>query len=173
VGEPAKCVFRVYRDTRFSKDKTPYKTHIAAWFRLAAAEKYNGAGYYFSVSPEEIEVAGGVYAPEPAALLAVRQYIAQDAEAFRVTFAAPKTKKLLGELQGASVTRAPKGFDPQHPAMDLIRRKQYCFFSMLDPALATTPKLVGEIVKRFEAMAPFVDYLNRPLVERGKKLPLC
>ncbi|HVW84134.1 MAG TPA: DUF2461 domain-containing protein, partial [Bryobacteraceae bacterium] len=65
VGEPAKCIFRIYRDTRFSKDKTPYKTHIAASFWRNGMEKNRGAGYYFSVSPEEIEIAGGLYMPEP------------------------------------------------------------------------------------------------------------
>lgn len=69
VGEPAKCVFRIYRDTRFSKNKTPYKTHIAASFHHARAGKTSAAGYYFSVSPEEIELGGGLYMPEPAALL--------------------------------------------------------------------------------------------------------
>jgi uncharacterized protein (TIGR02453 family) len=169
VGEPAKCIFRIYRDTRFSKDKTPYKTHIAASFWRNGMEKNRGAGYYFSVSPEEIEIAGGLYMPEPEVLLAVRQRIAGQHEAFRATFGAPRLKRLLGELQGESVTRAPKGFDPEHPAIDLLKRKQYCFFMMLDPTLAGTRKLFGEIVKRFEAMAPFISYLNHPLLGSGKK----
>ncbi len=75
VGEPSKCVFRIYRDTRFSKDKTPYKNHVAATFWRNGMEKNRGAGFYFSVSPTEIEVAGGLYSPEPDALLAVRERI--------------------------------------------------------------------------------------------------
>jgi uncharacterized protein (TIGR02453 family) len=172
VGEPAKCVFRIYRDTRFAKDKTPYKTHIAASFGRNGLGKNCGAMYYFSISPEEIAIAGGVYHPAPDVLLAVRQHIARHHEAFRATFESRRLKKLLGELQGESAARAPKGFDPEHPAIDLVKRKMYCFFIMLDPAIATTPKLFREIVKCFEAMAPFVEFLNRPLLAQGKKAVL-
>ncbi len=91
---------------------------------------------------------------------------------FEATFRPAKLKKLLGELQGQTSQRAPKGFDPEHPAIELLKRKQYCFFMMLDPALATTPKLFGEVVKRFEAMTPFVEYLNGPL-RRKKSATLC
>jgi uncharacterized protein (TIGR02453 family) len=158
VGEPAKCVFRIYRDTRFSKNKTPYKTNIAASFRYSRAG--NGAGFYFSVSPEEIELGGGIYMPEPATLLAVRQKVAGHHRAFRATFESPKVKKLMGELYGETAARAPKGFDPEHPAIELIKRKQFCLFATLDASLATTSKLAPEIVKRFEAITPFIDFLN-------------
>jgi uncharacterized protein (TIGR02453 family) len=120
-----------------------------------------------------VEIAGGVYQPEPDVLLAVRQQIARHLETFRAIFESPKLKKLLGDLQGESVARAPKGFDSEHPAIDLLKRKMYCFFVTLDPALATTPKLFGEIVKRFEAMAPFLEFLNRPLPTQAKKTLLC
>jgi uncharacterized protein (TIGR02453 family) len=173
VGEPAKCVFRIYRDTRFAKDKTPYKTHVAAWFRRNGLEKNRGAGYYFSISPEEVEIAGGIYHPEPDVLLTVRQHIARHHAAFQATFRSPKFKKLLGDLRGESAARAPKGFDPDHPAIDLLKRKMYCFYISLDPALATSPKLFGEIVKRFEVMAPFMEFLNRPLLVGKSRDSLC
>jgi len=162
VGEPAKCVFRVYRDTRFSKDKTPYKTHIAASFWRANAGKGTGAGYYFSVSPEEIEVGGGMYRPEPPALLAVRKRIADNHKEFRKTFETAALRKILGELWGESASRPPKGFDCDHAAMDLLKRKQFCLFATLDPSIATTSKLQKELVKRFEAMTPFIEFLNGP-----------
>jgi uncharacterized protein (TIGR02453 family) len=168
VGEPARCVFRIYRDTRFSKDKTPYKTHIAAWFRRNGFEKNQGAGFYFSVSPEEIEIAGGLYAPDPPALLAVRQYISDNHEEFRESFASRRLRNLMGDIEGESVTRVPKGFDANHPAIDLLKRKQYVFFGSLDPALAATSGLFGEIVKRFEAMTPFVKLLNHALRVENK-----
>jgi len=163
VGEPAKCVFRIYRDTRFSKDKTPYKTHIAASFSHNGLEK-RGAGYYLGISPESVDIGGGLYAPEPDVLLAIRTRIAEDPAAFRKTFDTPKTKKLLGEPQGESAARAPKGFACDHPAIDLIRRKQHVFFEHLDPTLATTPKLLGEVVKRFEAMTPLILFLDSALL---------
>ena len=103
VGEPAKCVYRIYRDTRFSKDKTPYKTYASALFLRNGFSKYaGGAAYYFAVSPEDIEVAGGVYTPDRDVLLAVRQHIADNHKQFRATFGRDKVKKLLGELQGES-----------------------------------------------------------------------
>jgi uncharacterized protein (TIGR02453 family) len=171
VGEPAKCVYRIYRDTRFSKDKTPYKTYASALFLRNGFSKYaGGAAYYFAVSPENIEVAGGLYTPDRDVLLAVRQYIADHHKQFLTTFDRTRVKKLLGELQGESLTRVPKGFDPDHPAADLIRRKQYLLDTQLDPKLATTPKLLGELVTRIGAMTPFVEFLNRPLVLRQTKM---
>jgi uncharacterized protein (TIGR02453 family) len=170
VGEPAKCVYRIYRDTRFSKDKTPYKTYASALFLRNGFNKYAGcAAYYFAVSPENIEVAGGLYTPDRDVLLAVRQYIADNHKQFRSTFGGAKVKKLLGELQGESLSRVPKGFDPDHPAADLIRRKQYLLDTQLDRKLVTTPKLLGELVTRIEAMTPFVEFLNQPLIARQTK----
>jgi len=171
VGEPAKCVYRIYRDTRFSKDKTPYKTYASALLLRNGFDKYAGcAAYYFAVSPENIEVAGGVYTPDRDVLLAVRQYIAENHKQFRATFGSPKVKKLLGELQGDSLSRVPKGFDPEHPAAELFKRKHYLLDTQLDPKLATTPKLLSELVTRIEAMTPFVEFLNRPIIARQSKL---
>jgi uncharacterized protein (TIGR02453 family) len=170
VGEPAKCVYRIYRDTRFSKDKTPYKTYASALLLRRNFDKYAGsAAIYFAVSPENIEVAGGVYTPDRDVLLAVRQHIAENHKEFRATFESPKIRKLFGELWGESVTRVPKGFDAEHPAAGLIRRKQFLLDARVDPKLAVTPKLLGEIVTRIEAMMPFVEFLNQPLVKRHAK----
>jgi uncharacterized protein (TIGR02453 family) len=165
VGEPAKCVFRIYRDTRFSKDKTPYKTHIAASFSHNGLEK-RGAGYYLGISPESVDIGGGLYAPEPDVLLAVRRQIAENPAAYRKTVNSPATKKLLGELTGESAARPPKGFPGEHPAIEEIKRKQHVFFVHLEPAIATTPKLLGEVVKRFEAMTPLVQFLDRALLDK-------
>ncbi len=167
VGEPAKCVFRIYRDTRFSKDKTPYKTHVAASFFRGSLVKHGG-GYYLGISPEGVDVGGGMYAPEPNELLAVRRMIADDFDRFRKTFEPAKIRKLTGEIQGEATTRAPKGFDPQHPAIDHLKRKQHYFMVRLKPELATTPKLLKEVVKRFEAMTPLVELLDRtPAVSKS------
>jgi uncharacterized protein (TIGR02453 family) len=171
VGEPKKCVYRIYRDTRFSKDKMPYKTYASALFLRNGFSKYSGgAACYFAVSPENIEVAGGIYMPDRDVLLAVRRHIADNHKQFRATFGTQRVKKLLGELQGESLSRVPKGFDPDHPAADLIRRKQYLLDTQLDPKLATTPRLLGEIVARIEAMTPFVQFLNGPPVARQLRM---
>jgi uncharacterized protein (TIGR02453 family) len=170
VGDPAKCVYRIYRDTRFSKDKTPYKTYASALFLRNGFDKYTGgAAYYFAVSPDNIEVAGGVYTPDRDVLLEVRRHIADNHKQFRTILNAPRVKKLLGELQGEALSRVPKGFDPEHPAADLVRRKSFLLDVRLDPKIATTPGLFKELAVRLEAMTPFVEFLNKPLVGRRAK----
>jgi len=169
VGDPAKCVYRIYRDTRFSKNKTPYKTYTAALMWRNGTGKDDCASYYFGVSPEGIDVGGGVYSPQPDALRAVRQHIADDPDGFRATFATKKIKKLFGDLSGETLTRVPKGFDPEHPEAELLKRKQYILWAKLEPAFATTPKLFTELATRIEAMTPFVEYLNRPLIAQLAK----
>jgi uncharacterized protein (TIGR02453 family) len=171
VADPAKAIYRIYRDTRFSKDKTPYKTHIAAIFPRRGLMKHGGAGLYFSVSADEIEVAGGVYMPGPDELLAIRTHLAEHHEGFRQIVKSRKLRALMGDLHGEQLSRVPKGFPAEHPAADLLRYKQWLFYVMLEPALATTPKLFGEIRKRFEVMMPFIDCLNAPLVRAAKKRP--
>jgi uncharacterized protein (TIGR02453 family) len=170
LTEPKKAVYRIYRDTRFSKDKTPYKTHIAANFFRRGSEKHAAAGYYCSVSPEQIEIAAGVYMPGPAELLAIRKHLSANLAEFERLLAAKGLEKLVGPLQGDSLTRPPKGFSAEDPAIDWIRRKQWYFYdTRLDPALAVTPKLAGEIVRRFATMAPVVDYFNRALAGKRRK----
>src|SRR5580658_5121293 len=119
VGEPAKCVYRVYRDTRFSKNKTPYKTSTEALFWHNRLDKNSGGGFYVTISPEQVAVGGGLYMAEPAALLAVRQQIAAQASAFRATFESKTVRRLMGELQGEQTKRIPKGFPSDHPAAEL------------------------------------------------------
>jgi uncharacterized protein (TIGR02453 family) len=169
VTEPEKAIYRIYRDTRFSKDKTPYKTHIAASFARRGAQKHTTAGYYFSVSPQEVEVGGGIYMPLPDTLRAVRHHLAEHHEEFRRIASNRASRKLLGGVQGEQLSRVPKGFDAEHPAADLLRYKQYLLFTVLEPALATTPGLYGELIKRFRAMTPFLEFLNAPLVAAKKK----
>jgi uncharacterized protein (TIGR02453 family) len=166
VSDPGKAIYRIYRDTRFSKNKTPYKTHIAAVFPRRDLEKHGGAGYYFSVSPEEIEVGGGVYMPAPENLRAIRDYLAGHHEEFQRITTASAVRRLVGEVYGDRLSRVPKGFAPDHPAADLLRMKQFLLFKTLDPKLAVTPKLYRELVIRFEAMTPFIEFLNRPFVKR-------
>ena len=171
VREPERAVYRVYRDTRFSHDKTPYKTHIAAVFNRRGLAKHAGAGLYFSVSPKEIEIAGGVYMPGPEELRAIRLHLLDRHTEFNKIVNRRGLQSLMGELKGDSLSRVPKGFPAEHPAADLVRRKQWLLWTMLDPGLATTPELVREIVKRFRAMTPFNDFLNAPLVRARRPLP--
>ena len=169
VTDPNKALFRIYRDIRFSADKTPYKTHAAASFWRRGADHTGAGGFYFSVSHDQIEIAGGIYHPSPETMLLVRSHIVENYPELRRILANKKARKLVGELQGDELTRAPKGFDPQHPALDLIKKKDWILDIALDPSVATTPKLYSEILDRFRAMAPLIEFLNRPLV--GRKPP--
>ena len=164
VNDPNKAIYRIYRDTRFSNNKTPYKTQIAAVFPRRDLGKNGGAGFFFSVSPEEIWVGGGVYMPSPEHLRAIRDYLARRHAEFRRITAARVVRRYFGELHGESLTRVPKGFPCDHPAADLLRRKQFLLFDTLEGKMAITPKLYPELVGRFRAIAPFLEFLNRPLV---------
>lgn len=165
VTDADRAIYRIYRDTRFSPDKTPYKTHIAASFGRRGLSKLGGAGLYFAVSHKSLDVGGGIYMPAPEVLLAVRTHIASHHQDLRRMAAAPTVKRLFGALQGEQLSRVPKGFCAEDPAADLLRFKQFLLFASLDAAIITTPKLFTEIEKRFRALAPFVEFLNAPLVE--------
>jgi uncharacterized protein (TIGR02453 family) len=165
--DPSKSVMRVYRDTRFSKDKTPYKTWVAASLRRTGLDK-EGGGFYFHIGEEGLLIAGGVYAPMPDELRAIREHLAANHESWHKLVSAKKFRSLVGELQGQALTRPPKGFDAEHPAANLIRRKQFFFSVTLSQDLVTTPAVHSELVKRFKAMAPAVEFLNTPLLGLAK-----
>jgi uncharacterized protein (TIGR02453 family) len=158
--EPKKAIPRVNRDTRFSKDKSPYKTQIAAILPCGGREKHEAAGFYVEVSGEGVLVIGGTYMPAPPQLSALRRKIAADHAAFRKLLTAGSLKRLMGSLQGECLQRVPKDFPADHPAGDLLRFKQFYFQADLLASLATEAKLLAEVVKRFKVMTPFVKYLD-------------
>jgi uncharacterized protein (TIGR02453 family) len=166
VTEPKSAIFRIYRDTRFSADKTPYKTHVAASFSRRGSEKLGTGGFYFSISQDVIEVAAGLWHPDRDVTLIVRNHIGGTHQELRRILSNKKARKLAGELKGDALTRAPKGFDPAHPAAEFLKMKDWVLDVTLDSSLATTPELQPAIVERFRAMAPLLGYLNRPLVAR-------
>jgi uncharacterized protein (TIGR02453 family) len=161
ITDPKKAVYRIYRDTRFSADKTPYKTHIAAIFPHHGLEKHSSAGFYFHLTATSVGIAAGSYMPGPDELRAVRRWLAENHAAFRTASRQPQ--KLLGKLDGNAVVRMPKGFAAGHPAEDLIRMKQWLYWVELDAKIATTPRLLPELMKRFRAAAPVIAMLNAPL----------
>jgi uncharacterized protein (TIGR02453 family) len=170
VTEPSRAVYRFYRDTRFSPDKTPYKDHIAASFPHRALAGKGAAGYYFAVSHKEFAVGGGVYMTLPETLLAIRQHLAANHAEFRRIIQSRTLRRLFGKMQGEQLSRVPKGFCSDHPAADLLRYKQFLFYIELPAGIATTPAVHREILKRFRAMAPFLDFLNDALPRERRKL---
>ena len=168
VTDPERAIYRFYRDTRFSKDKTPYKDHIAATFPRRGLSRHEGASFYCAVSNKEVAIGGGVYMPTPETLSVMRRHIAEHHQEFRRLAGARVLRRLLGDMQGEQLTRVPKGFCATHPAADLLRFKQFLFYVELPPELALAPPLYNEILSRFRALAPFVDFLNEPLSAQRK-----
>jgi uncharacterized protein (TIGR02453 family) len=172
VTDPDKSIYRIYRDTRFSKDKKPYKEHLAAYFPRQGMGRDSAAGYYLAVSHKSLAVAGGVYMPMPDVLRTLRNHIAERPAEFRRLVESKTLRKLFGEIHGDQLSRVPKGFAADHPAADLLRYKQYEFYVELPPELVTSPELFGEVRKRFQALTPLVNFMNAPLVAARPKTRL-
>jgi uncharacterized protein (TIGR02453 family) len=160
--DPDKAIYRIYRDTRFSKDKTPYKTHIAASFHRRGTGPHRFGGYYFEVSNKQVGMGGGIYMPEPDVLLGIRQHIAEHHAELRKILAARPVRQLLGDVQGEQLSRVPKGFCATDPAADLLRFKSFFLYTEMPVDVATTPELFTELVKRFRVIKPFLDFLTAP-----------
>ena len=169
VKPARKAALRIYRDIRFSKDKRPYKTHVAAWWSTTTMVRTSGGGFYAHVGADEVVIAAGVYMPQPEQLLAIRRYLMTHHAELRAMLADRKLRALLPEFDSNPLTRMPKGFAADEPAAELLLCRQWALSTRLPADLATTPKLLGEIVRRFRAAAPMVELLNTPL--RSSKPP--
>lgn len=168
--DPTRCIFRIYRDVRFSQDKSPYKTNIAAFFDPADMQKRAAAGLYVHFAPEDCFIGGGIYhAPSPE-LLAIRTAIAKSPQKIRKIIDAPEFKKTIGGFQGDQLSRVPRGFPQDHPAADLLRFKNYVVLVKLKPELVESSKIVPETVRYFKVMMPLVRYLNGCLKQMPRKL---
>ncbi|MDE3162594.1 MAG: DUF2461 domain-containing protein [Acidobacteriota bacterium] len=163
VRPAEKSLFRIYRDTRFSADKTPYKTHVAAWWTHTGLDKTSGAGYYFHVSAKEVIIAAGAYMPEKDQLAAIRHWLLDHHQAFRKLLQNSKVRSTFDEFEGNALTRPPKGFPSDHPALDLIRCRQWGLAAALPATAALKPDLAATVIRHFRIAAPVVDALNTPL----------
>jgi len=170
VRPAQKTMMRIYRDTRFSADKTPYKTHVSAWWTRAGLEKTSGGGYYFHFSLTEVVIAAGIYMPAREQLLAIRMQLLEQHDEFRRLLNGKKLRKVMDlDLDRAALTRPPKGFCADHPGIDLIKQQQWGLLARLPAETALNAKLANEIVERFRLAAPVVDFLNRPFVQEVEK----
>lgn len=163
VRPAEKSLFRIYRDTRFSTDKRPYKTHVAAWWSHQGLEKTSGAGYYFHVSAKEVVIAAGAYMPEKDQLAAIRHWLLENHQAFRKLLQAAPVRKAFKEFEGNALTRPPKGFPAEHPAMDLVRCRQWGLSATLPADLSLEPKFADTVIRHLKLAAPVVDALNTPI----------
>jgi uncharacterized protein (TIGR02453 family) len=158
-----KSLFRIYRDTRFSSDKRPYKTHVAAWWSHQGLDKTSGAGYYFHVSAKEVIVAAGAYMPEKDQLAAIRHWLLENHAQFRKVLQTAAIRKTFTEFEGNALTRPPKGFPTDHPALDLIQCRQWGLSVTLPANTALQPDFAATIIRHFKLAAPVVDALNTPI----------
>ncbi len=163
VRPAEKCLFRIYRDTRFSNDKRPYKSHVAAWWSHQGLEKTSGAGYYFHVSGSEVIIAAGAYMPEKDQLAQIRHWLLDHHSEFRGLLKKPAVKRTFTEFEGNALTRPPKGFPAEHPGMDLVRCRQWGLSATLPADSALKKDFGATIIRHFRIAAPVVDALNTPI----------
>ncbi len=163
VRPAEKSLFRIYRDTRFSNDKRPYKTHVAAWWSHQGLEKTSGAGYYFHVGAKELVIAAGAYMPEKDQLAAIRHWLLDHHAEFSKLLKKPAVRKMYDEFEGNALTRSPKGFPAEHPGMDLIRCRQWGLAATLPAKAALKKDVAATVIRYFKIASPVVDALNTPI----------
>ncbi len=161
---PKRSMFRIYRDTRFSKDKTPYKIHMAAHFVLRGKPKgFEGSGYYLHIAPGEVFIGGGIYLPDNDQLKKIRASIAEHGKEFLAVITAPQFKRTFGTLNGQSLTRPPKGFPPDHPMMPWLKMKQFFAGIELPEEICHKKDFARRAAAYCKTLAPLVDHMNRAM----------
>lgn len=157
-----KSLFRIYRDTRFSSDKTPYKTHWSGSFKRAT--KYRRGGYYFHIEQGNSFIAGGFWGPVPADLRRIRDDIAFDPVPLRKILKSRSFVSMFGALEGEQLKKAPQGYDANHEAIDLLRHKQFLLRRRFSDQEVLDRNFLKEANLTFKAMRPFFDYMSEVLV---------
>ncbi|WP_291141582.1 DUF2461 domain-containing protein [Flavobacterium sp. UBA7680] len=156
-----KCLHRIYRDTRFSKEKTPYKTNWSGSFRRAT--KYRRGGYYFHLESGNSFIAGGFWAPNPEDLKRIRDDFAFDDEPMRKILKNKNFISTFGSLQGEQLKTTPKGFDTESKAIDLLRYKQFLVIRKFSDKEVLSENFLKEANQTFKNMRPFFDYMSEVL----------
>jgi uncharacterized protein (TIGR02453 family) len=153
-------MFRIYRDVRFAKDKRPYKEHASCQFRHSLGKDAHAPGFYVHFDPDEVYFGGGLWMPQPDALAHIRESIAKKPAAWKKILTDRKFAGTFDGLgEGDPLMRPPRGFDPEHPFIDDIKKKSFYAMHQASPKLATSPKLVDEVSEAFVALKPLMKYL--------------
>jgi uncharacterized protein (TIGR02453 family) len=161
--DPKVCLLRPFRDTRFSEDKTPLKTHIGATVPNRALGRMNGAGFYFEIAPGWVWIGGGLWRPDTSQLQLVREHVAENHKRLTRIISSPHLKK-IGGLQGDRLTRVPRGFAKDHPAADYLQHRQFMAFREEAATMATSKTFYRQLRSTLETIAPLIQFLNEPLV---------
>ena len=167
LADPKVSLFRQFRDTRFSEDKTPLKTNIAAVFPSRKLGRMNGAGLYFEVAPGWVWIGGGLWAPDTSQLQLVREHIVKNQKKFEAIVKSPGVRK-IGGLQGTKLTRVPTGFPRDHPAAAYLQHKQFLISREEKAAFATSRDFYQQLAATLKTIAPLVRFLNEPLLAWAK-----
>ncbi len=150
--------YRIYRDVRFSNDKTPYNHHLSVSF--SRTKPHLRGGYYLHISPDEIFTGGGFWEPNPTDLQRIRKEFVLDDTEIRKIIADKNFIKHFKTLQGDEVKTAPKGFDKNHSAIDIIKKKQFLVSEKFTLKQALSTEFKNSIIESFKAMRPFFDYMS-------------
>lgn len=163
VGEliPKKTVFRIYRDVRFSNDKSPYKINFGAHLTASPTKVHDRAGYYVNLQPGNTFLAGGAYNPGNPWISNIRQEIDYNTKEFKKILNSASFKKYFGDIEGDKLKTAPKGFPKDHPELELLQFKSYLAVNNVDDKIVTSDKFLKHATDVFKAMKPFDDFLNR------------
>lgn len=160
VADPKVSMYRIYRDTRFSNDKTPLKTNAAAVFPPRGFPRHEGAGLYVEIAPGWVWMGGGLYMPPSTALYAIRAEIATSHPKLHKIVTARPFREVLGGLGGERLSRVPRGYPKDHPAAEYLRYKQFLGFREFPAAFGTSAEFYPELLRTFKTMMPLVRFLN-------------
>lgn len=162
--QPKDCIFRIFRDVRFSKDKRPYKTNFGS-FICKGGRKSMNPGYYFHIEPGGCFVAGGIYMPPAPVLKSIRKYVAGHAEEFLGITNEPGFKKQFPEMYGDKLKLAPKGFPKDHEHIELLKYKSYIYSKTLKENEVTSDNYIRKMVQLYEQLYPVNVFLYEALAE--------
>ena len=171
VGDPKRSMFRIHRDVRFSRNKSPYKTNAGAWLyhrdagrKVGTVGEGGGAGFYFHIDPTTCFMAGGIWMPTRPALLRIREAIAAQPTALaRLTSAPGFRRRFDGLNEEAKLRRVPRDFPPDHRAAEWLKLQSFTAPASIEPSVVTSPRLVDRLCRDFELLVPLVRWLNRAL----------
>ncbi|MGH9349586.1 MAG: DUF2461 domain-containing protein [Vicinamibacterales bacterium] len=165
VADPKVSLYRIYRDTRFSEDKTPLKTHAAAHFPHRALRK-GGAGLYLEIAPQWVWIGGGIYMPETQTLASIRTHVDAHHRTLRKIVESKAFIAAAGKLHGEQLTRVPRGYPKDHPAAHYLRFRQFLAGREYPADFASDARFYPQVLAVFRHVAPMVRFLNTPLLAR-------
>lgn len=163
VASPKTSLYRIYRDTRFSDNKTPLKTQVSASFRWKGLPRGEGAGLYLEVHPQWVWMGGGFWAPPSPQLVRIREHIADTFPEIQRLSRARSFTSVFGTLDGEKLTRVPRGYPKDHPAAEYLQFKQFLAGREFPPAFATSSAFYPALIQTYKAAMPLIRFLNEPL----------